>query len=130
MYCCNAMTDFVVASTVRNEINSNSYKTASDAIEVLDDFIAWLIDNASVRAEQNGRKTVRAHDFVATPVEDLDRSFVVSSRVKDRINGMGFNASSDAINGLNTYITWKIDAACRRAESNGRKTIRGHDFMA
>ena len=43
---------------------------------------------------------------------------------------MGFNASSDVMDGLNTYITWKIDAACRRAESNGRKTIRGHDFMA
>ena len=78
MYCLNVMTDFVVASKVRDEINSNSYKTASDAIEVLDDFIAWLIDSASIRAEQNGRKTVRAHDFVATPVEDLDRSFVVS----------------------------------------------------
>ena len=123
------MTDFVVASTVRNEINSNSYKTASDAIEVLDDFIAWLIDNASVRAEQNGRKTVRAHDFVASPA-NLEQSYIVSSRVKDRIKGMGFNASSDVMDGLNTYINWKIDAACRRAENNGRKTIRGHDFMA
>ncbi|MBI20401.1 MAG: hypothetical protein CMB73_07505 [Euryarchaeota archaeon] len=55
---------------------------------------------------------------------------MVSSRVKERIKGMGFNASSDVMDGLNTYITWKIDAACRRAESNGRKTIRGHDFMA
>lgn len=124
------MTDFVVASKVRDEINSNSYKTASDAIEVLDDFIAWLIDNASVRAKQNGRKTVRAHDFVATTAQGLDTTFVVSSRVKDRIKEMGFNTSSDAIDGLNTYITWKIDAACRRAENNGRKTIRGHDFMA
>ncbi len=123
------MTDYVVASRVREEISSNSFKTGSDAIEVLDDFIAWLIDNASVRAEQNGRKTVRAHDFVASPA-NLDQSYIVSSRVKDRIKGMGFNASSDVMDGLNTYINWKIDAACRRAESNGRKTIRGHDFMA
>ncbi len=123
------MTDYVVASRVREEIGSNSFKTGSDAIEVLDDFIAWLIDNASVRAEQNGRKTVRAHDFVASPAE-IEQSYIVSSRVKERIKGMGFNASSDVIDGLNTYITWKIDAACRRAESNGRKTIRGHDFMA
>lgn len=123
------MTEYVVASRVREEIGSNSFKTGSDAIEVLDDFIAWLIDNASVRAEQNGRKTVRAHDFVASPAE-LEQSYIVSSRVKERIKGMGFNASSDVMDGLNTYITWKIDAACRRAESNGRKTIRGHDFMA
>lgn len=123
------MTDYVVASRVREEISSNSFKTGSDAIEVLDDFIAWLIDNASVRAKQNGRKTVRAHDFVASPAE-LEQSYIVSSRVKERIKGMGFNASSDVMDGLNTYITWKIDAACRRAESNGRKTIRGHDFMA
>ena len=123
------MTDYVVASRVREEISSNSFKTGSDAIEVLDDFIAWLIDNASVRAEQNGRKTVRAHDFVASPAE-LEQSYIVSSRVKERIRGMGFNASSDVMDGLNTYITWKIDAAIRRAESNGRKTIRGHDFMA
>ena len=123
------MTDYVVASRVREEISSNSFKTGSDAIEVLDDFIAWLIDNASVRAEQNGRKTVRAHDFVASPA-NLDQSYIVSSRVKDRIKGMGFNASSDVMDGLNTYINWKIDAACRRAENNGRKTIRGHDFMA
>ena len=123
------MTDYVVASRVREEISSNSFKTGSDAIEVLDDFIAWSIDNASVRAEQNGRKTVRAHDFVASPAE-LEQSYIVSSRVKERIKGMGFNASSDVMDGLNTYITWKIDAAYRRAESNGRKTIRGHDFMA
>lgn len=123
------MTDYVVASRVREEISSNSFKTGSDAIEVLDDFIAWLIDNASVRAEQNGRKTVRAHDFVASPA-NLEQSYIVSSRVKDRIKGMGFNASSDVMDGLNTYINWKIDAACRRAENNGRKTIRGHDFMA
>ena len=123
------MTDYIVASRVREEISSNSFKTGSDAIEVLDDFIAWLIDNASVRAEQNGRKTVRAHDFVASPAE-LEQSYIVSSRVKERIKGMGFNASSDVMDGLNTYITWKIDAAIRRAESNGRKTIRGHDFMA
>lgn len=123
------MTDYVVASRVREEISSNSFKTGSDAIEVLDDFIAWLIDNASVRAEQNGRKTVRAHDFVASPA-NLDQSYIVSSRVKDRIKGMGFKASSDVMDGLNTYINWKIDAACRRAENNGRKTIRGHDFMA
>ena len=88
----------------------------SDTIEVLDDFIAWLIDNASVRAEQNGRKTVRAHDFVASPAE-LEQSYIVSSRVKERIRGMGFNASSDVMDGLNTYITWKIDAACRRSTS-------------
>ena len=123
------MTDYVVASRVREEISSNSFKTGSDAIEVLDDFIAWLIDNASVRAEQNGRKTVRAHDFVASPA-NLEQSYIVSSRVKDRIKGMGFKASSDVMDGLNTYINWKIDAACRRAENNGRKTIRGHDFMA
>ena len=90
------MTDYVVASRVREEISSNSFKTGSDAIEVLDDFIAWLIDNASVRAEQNGRKTVRAHDFVASPAE-LEHSYIVSSRVKERIKGMGFNASSDVM---------------------------------
>lgn len=54
---------------------------------------------------------------------------LVASKVKAALKGAGCNTASDAIEGLNAWVGWLIDQAAKRAASNGRKTVRAHDFI-
>ena len=58
-----------------------------------------------------------------------DEVLVVGSKVKAAIKATGCNTGGDAIEGLNAWIGWLIAQAAARAKANGRKTVRGHDFM-
>lgn len=53
-----------VLSKVKATIKSKGCNTAGDAIEGLNAIMHWHIAQAAQRAKANGRKTVRAHDFV------------------------------------------------------------------
>lgn len=54
----------IVSSKVRQMIKDAGCNTAGDALEGLNAYIAWLVAQATKRASENGRKTVRAHDFI------------------------------------------------------------------
>jgi len=62
--------------------------------------------------------------------EDKTEVVVVASKVKAAIKDAGFKTSGDAVEALNRYIHWMIGEACARADANGRKTVRGYDFLA
>jgi hypothetical protein len=55
----------LVASKVRGLIKDADCNTAGDALDGLNQWVYWLVQQATTRAKQNGRKTVRAHDFMA-----------------------------------------------------------------
>jgi histone H3/H4 len=54
---------------------------------------------------------------------------LVASKTKEALKETGCNVSSDALDGLNSYVHWLIEQAAARAEVNGRKTVRAHDFI-
>ena len=54
---------FVVASQVRELIKSKGLCTGGDLIEALSNKVEALLDVAALRAEQNGRKTIRSYDL-------------------------------------------------------------------
>lgn len=54
----------LVGSKVRAEIKGKGLNTAGDAIEGLNDYVHWLLQQATERAQANNRKTVRKHDFI------------------------------------------------------------------
>ncbi len=54
----------LVGSKVREQIKGAGCNTGGDAIEGLNGWVHWLIGQATQRAAANGRKTVRAHDFM------------------------------------------------------------------
>lgn len=54
----------LVASKVRAAVRDADCNFAGDAIEGLNHWTHWLIMQATKRAAANGRKTVRAHDFL------------------------------------------------------------------
>jgi histone H3/H4 len=53
----------LVASKVKAAIKAGGCNTAGDALDGLNAYVGWLIQQAVKRAAANGRKTVRAHDF-------------------------------------------------------------------
>ncbi len=54
----------LVASKVRQMIKDAGCNTAGDALDGLNGYVGWLVQQAARRAAENGRKTVRAHDFL------------------------------------------------------------------
>lgn len=54
----------LVASKVRQMIKDAGCNTAGDALDGLNGYVGWLVQQAAKRAGENGRKTVRAHDFL------------------------------------------------------------------
>ena len=54
----------LVASKVRQMIKDAGCNTAGDALDGLNAYVGWLVAQAAKRASENGRKTVRAHDFI------------------------------------------------------------------
>lgn len=54
---------------------------------------------------------------------------LVGSKVKAAIKEAGCNTGGDALDGLNAWVHWLIGQATSRADANGRKTVRAHDFM-
>jgi hypothetical protein len=55
----------VIASKAKSVLKKAGCNTAGDAFDGLNNYIYWLLDQAAKRAKANGRKTVRAHDFIA-----------------------------------------------------------------
>jgi len=53
----------LVSSKVRTMIKDAGCNTAGDALDGLNNYVVWLVHTAAKRAAENGRKTVRAHDF-------------------------------------------------------------------
>jgi histone H3/H4 len=54
----------LIASKVRAAVKDADCNFASDAISGLNAYVHWLVSQATARAKENGRKTVRAHDFI------------------------------------------------------------------
>lgn len=55
----------VISSKIKAKLKKSGCNTAGDALNGLNNYVYWLLDQAATRAKENGRKTVRAHDFLA-----------------------------------------------------------------
>ena len=42
-----------------------TFNVSADALEGLNDYVYWLVEQAQQRAKANGRKTIRAYDIIA-----------------------------------------------------------------
>jgi hypothetical protein len=55
-------------------------------------------------------------------------TFVVASKVKSYVRGKGYNVSSDLVEALSKKAQELLDAAAKRCEGNGRRTVRPFDI--
>ena len=58
------MESLIVGSKAKAALKKAGCNTAGDALEGLNGWVHWLLDQAAKRAKANGRKTVRAYDFI------------------------------------------------------------------
>ncbi len=58
------MEPLVVNSKAKALLKKYGCNTSSDALEGLNGWAYWLIEQAAKRAKANGRKTVRPYDFI------------------------------------------------------------------
>ncbi|MED5464751.1 MAG: hypothetical protein VX699_08870 [Myxococcota bacterium] len=56
--------NLLVLSKTKEAMKAHGVNVGGDAMDGLNEWIHWLIDQAAKRAAANGRKTVRAHDFM------------------------------------------------------------------
>jgi histone H3/H4 len=55
---------YVVASKAKEFLKGKDCNVASDALTGLNSVCEWYLQQAAARAKENGRKTVRPHDFI------------------------------------------------------------------
>ncbi len=77
-------------------------------------------------AAKKKKKKKKASGKKAAPAEML----LVGSKTKAALKDKGVNVSGDCLDALNMVVHWYIDQAANRAGANGRKTVRGHDFIS
>lgn len=58
------MEPLVIASKAKAVLKDADCNVAGDALDGLNGYVFWLLEQAAKRAKENGRKTVRAHDFM------------------------------------------------------------------
>ena len=71
------------------------------------------------------KKTKKAAGKKASSSEML----LIGSKTKAALKAHGVNVAGDALDALNDMVHWYLHQAAARAGQNGRKTVRGHDFM-
>jgi len=76
------------------------------------------------------KKATKAAAAAAAAPPPAPEVLLVGSKVRQAIKDHGCNTGGDAIDGLNSWVHWLLSQASDRAKANGRKTVRGHDFMA
>ncbi len=42
-----------------------TFNVSADALEGLNDYVYWLVEQAQRRCKENGRKTIRKHDILS-----------------------------------------------------------------
>ena len=52
---------------------------------------------------------------------------IVGSKVKAYVKGKGLMSSSDLLEAVNDCVYGCLDAACKRAGANSRKTVQARD---
>jgi histone H3/H4 len=56
--------DLVVKSKCKEVLKKAKCNVAGDALDGLNMVVGWYLEQAAARAKNNGRKTVRSHDFI------------------------------------------------------------------
>ena len=55
----------LIASKTKEALKGGGkYNVSGDALEALNSYVHWLIDQAQKRCDANGRKTIRNHDIL------------------------------------------------------------------
>jgi histone H3/H4 len=117
---------YVVASKVKEMVNSKGMMASGDLAEHLSKHIEMWLGQGIKAAQANDRKTVRGSDMLVFSPGKM--SLIVASKAKEFVNGKGMMSSGDLAEHLSGLAEWLLAEAVKRAGANGRKTVRGEDL--
>lgn len=55
----------LVGSKTKEALKGKGYNVSSDALEAMNEYVYWLVDQAQKRCTANGRKTIRPYDIMS-----------------------------------------------------------------
>jgi len=79
--------------------------------------------------KKKAAKKTRAKKTTKKKAAKTAEMLLVGSKVKAALRSYNVNVASDAAEALNNVVHWYIEQAVKRAQANGRKTVRPHDFV-
>lgn len=80
-------------------------------------------------AKKAAAKTTKKAPAKKAAKKSSAEMLLVLSKTRDAMRGKNHMASAEAADALNMWVHWLIEQAQKRATANGRKTIKGHDFI-
>lgn len=117
---------YVVASKVKEFVNSKNMMAAGDLSDHLSKQVEMWLSQGIKAAQANDRKTLRGADILVFSAGKM--GMVVASKVKEFVNGKNMMASGDLADNVSALAEWLLDMAVGRAKANDRKTVRGSDL--
>lgn len=54
----------LVGSKTKEALKGKGFNVSSDALEAMNEYVYWLVDQAQKRCTANGRKTIRPYDIL------------------------------------------------------------------
>jgi histone H3/H4 len=121
------MSDMLVVKAKLKDVCSG-FNVAGDLAEGLSAKVAAAVDDATKRADANGRKTVMGKDVPFSFACNAKQSegLIVKAKLKEAVKGA--NVAGDLADSLNCFAYGLLKAACERAEGNQRKTVMAKDL--
>jgi len=121
------MSDILVVKAKLKDV-CKGFNVAGDLAETLSTKVGAAIEDASKRAESNGRKTVMGKDvpFSFECSAKHGENIIVKAKVKEAAKGC--NVAGDLADSLNCFAHQLLKNACERAEANQRKTVMAKDL--
>ena len=55
----------LVGSKTKEALKGKKYNVSSDALDAMNEYVYWMVEQAQQRCEANGRKTIRPYDILA-----------------------------------------------------------------
>jgi len=55
----------LVASKTKEALKGGDYNVSSEALDALNNYVYWLVEQAQKKCSANGRKTIKAYDILA-----------------------------------------------------------------
>ncbi len=55
----------LVGSKTKDALRGKGYNVSSDAIDAMNEYVYWLVEQAQKKCKANGRKTIRPYDILA-----------------------------------------------------------------
>ena len=110
------------------DIKASDFKRSRSFSDLLISFAknSFTDDVSSVKNDNSIKQAIK--NLVLTTPGEKPFQPLVGSKVKDLLKGLGLMTAGDFADNLSDEVEALVKKAAKRAQANGRKTVRGEDL--